>query len=198
MIHRTINVPTVLTLIRLIVAPFVLPVLLVYLLPFNSLFINGALALLFIVFALTDFFDGHLARRLQQETRLGKLLDPLADKCLVYSTLIALLAVGKIYFYWVIIFVGREFFVMGLRLIALEHGSAVTVSWWGKIKTVLQMALLTVLIANPYQVLGLCNAWCWNGVELVLLISALGVSVFSAYQYYQNCMVEFRKGEERQ
>src|SRR5579871_3122872 len=141
--HYTFNIPTILTLTRLILAPLLVPLLLVYLLPYNYFWLNSVLAILFIFFGLTDFFDGYLARKLHQETPLGRVLDPIADKFLVYSTLVALLAVGKIYFYWVIIFIGREFFLMGLRHIALENNVVVHVSSWGKLKTFAQMAVLT-------------------------------------------------------
>jgi CDP-diacylglycerol--glycerol-3-phosphate 3-phosphatidyltransferase len=113
-----LNLPILLTLSRLILSPLLLPVLLVYLLPFNNIFINSFLGFLFFLFSITDFFDGYFARRYKQETQVGKLLDPIADKFLLYSTLIGLLAADKIFFYWVIIIIGREFFVMGLRQIA--------------------------------------------------------------------------------
>ncbi|MDP3889126.1 MAG: CDP-alcohol phosphatidyltransferase family protein, partial [bacterium] len=119
MVH-TINIPIILTLIRLIFSPFLLPLLLVHFLPFNIFWINAILALFFVMVCLTDFFDGYLARKYKQETVLGKLLDPIADKFLLYSTLIVLLSVHKIFFYWPSILIGREFLVMGIRLIAME------------------------------------------------------------------------------
>jgi cardiolipin synthase len=179
-----IGLPTVLTLVRLIVSPLVLPVLLVYLLPLNSFIINSVLAGLFVIFALTDFFDGYLARRMQQETMLGRVLDPMADKFLIYATLIALLATDKIYFYWVIIFIGREFFIMGLRHIALERSFSVHVSFWGKLKTIAQCIYLAFLILNPYQILGLKGAPYWYVTELVMLGIALWLTIFSAWRYY--------------
>ncbi|MFI5332766.1 MAG: CDP-diacylglycerol--glycerol-3-phosphate 3-phosphatidyltransferase [Candidatus Babeliales bacterium] len=191
------NFPTFLTLIRLILSPIILPLLLVYLLPLNSIILNSLLALLFIFFSLTDFFDGYLARRLRQETAMGKALDPLADKFLVFSVLVALLAVHKIYFYWVIIFIGREFFVMGLRQIALEKGLMVHVAWLGKLKTALQMIYLTVAIVNPYQGLGFVdNGIWWNGVETGLLAVTLMLSLVSAYCYYRAFITKLREHNE--
>lgn len=186
------NIPTFLTLVRLVVSPLTLPILLVYLLPLQVMWINCALAILFVFFSLTDFFDGFLARRYCQVTSVGSLLDPIADKFLVYSTLIALLVLDKIYFYWVIILIGREFFVMGLRNIALEIGISVTVSWFGKIKTAIQMIFLTIVIVNPYQSLGLLGALGWNGVELLLLVLTLIFSVWSAYTYYLAFIKQFK------
>lgn len=185
---NTITFPTLLTILRLVLSPLFLPILLVYLLPFNILWINSALAAIFILFALTDFFDGYLARKYKQETKLGRILDPIADKFLVYSMLIALLAAHKIYFYWVLILIGREIFMMGLRQIALEQGMSVHVSWIAKLKTMFQMMLLTWIILNPSQSLGLCAAPLWNGIEYGLLVSTLFLSVFSAWLYYKNFM----------
>lgn len=189
----TINFPTFLTLTRLILSPIILPLFLVYLLPLNSIWINGLLALLFVSFSLTDFFDGYLARRMRQETAMGRALDPLADKFLVFSVLVALLAVHKIYFYWVIIFIGREFFVMGLRQIALEKGMMVHVAWLGKLKTAFQMIYLTVAIVNPYQPLGFTGqGLMWNGVEQGLLLLTLILSVLSAYYYYRAFIAQLK------
>src|ERR1700722_2587731 len=129
------NTPTILTLIRLILSPLVLPVLFVYLLPYNNIYINILLALLFIAFSLTDFLDGYLARKYSQETALGSVLDPIADKFLVYSTLLALAVVNKLFFFWVVLLIGREFFMMGLRQVALENNFSVKVSSLGKTKT---------------------------------------------------------------
>lgn len=191
------NFPTFLTLIRLILSPIILPLLLVYLLPLNSIIINSLLALLFIFFSLTDFFDGYLARRLGQETSLGKALDPLADKFLVFSVLVSLLAVHKIYFYWVIIFIGREFFVMGLRQIALEKGLMIHVALLGKLKTALQMIYLTIAIVNPYQSLGFNDVgFWWNGVETGLLVVTLLLSLVSARYYYTAFMKELKARNE--
>jgi CDP-diacylglycerol--glycerol-3-phosphate 3-phosphatidyltransferase len=189
---QTINLPMLLTLARLILSPLVLPVLLASLLPVNSLIINIFLAGVFIVFSLTDFFDGYLARRYHQETDLGKLLDPLADKLLVYSTLIALVYVKKVFFYWTIIIVGREFFVTGLREIALYHGFSVPVSLIGKIKTAIQMAFLTFVILNPYQALKI-QAPVWNNIENFLLIATLVSTALSAVMYYQDFARKWRE-----
>ncbi len=185
---KFLTIPNILTLIRLILSPLMLPILLVYLLPFNILWINCLLAILFILFSLTDFFDGYLARKYYEVTPLGSVLDPIADKFLVYSTLVALLAINKIYFYWVVILIGREFFVMGLRLVALEHNATVSISFFGKFKTAAQMLFLTVLIANPYQSLGLTDAPTWYVLELSLLIITLVLSLVSAQKYYSACM----------
>jgi cardiolipin synthase len=193
MVEKTqYNFPLILTIIRLLVSPLVLPIVFVYLLPLNSFVINSILAAIFVALALTDFFDGYLARRYNQETMLGKLLDPVADKCLVYATLVSLVAAGKLFFYWAIIIIGREFFVMGLRLVAAESRMSVSVSLVGKLKTAVHMACLTWVILNPYQAAGLravhvqdaCVVW-WNHVEAALLALSVCISLFSGYIYYR-------------
>src|ERR1700724_1506290 len=98
---RFLNLPLALTLMRLIVAPCSIPFLIVHFSPYNCLHVNIFLACYFVFFGLTDFFDGYFARKFNQETILGAILDPLADKFLMYSALVALLAVGKIYYCWV-------------------------------------------------------------------------------------------------
>lgn len=200
--NKIFTIPTILTLVRLIVSPLTLPLLLVYLLPLNTLWINSSLAFLFTLFGLTDFFDGYLARRLRQETLLGRLLDPLADKFLLFSTLIALVTVQKIWFFWAIIFIGREFFVMGIRQIALENGVAVRVSWWGKIKTVVQMVYVIVVIANPYTYVVLTNAVSdqlyWQIIHLFTLSSALFLTVFSGWKYYKILINALQKKHDRE
>lgn len=177
------SLPMILTYIRLIGAPLVLPFFLVYLLPYNISWINYALSILFLLFGLTDFFDGYLARKYNQVTSTGALLDHVADKFLLYSTLIALVTAHKLYFFWTIIWIGREFFMMTLRHIALEKNLYIAVSSYGKLKTVLQIMCLTIIIANPYHALPVHFSY-WNIFELILLICATLVSVMSAYHYF--------------
>lgn len=172
-----------------------LPVLFVYLLPFNVFLINCSLAVLFVLFSLTDFFDGFLARRYEQVSSFGCFLDPIADKFLVYSTLIALLAINKIFFVWVLVLIGREFFVLGLRQIALENNFSIQVSWLAKCKTLFQTMYLTVLIANPFHTLSrtgfsrcisdLYRSPVWTSIEMFLLVLAVSTSILSAMRYYQ-------------
>ena len=186
---KRFNIPTRLTLIRFLGSLFVLPFSLVYLGSLNIGWLNVALGLLFISFAATDFFDGYLARKYGQVTAIGKVLDSIADKFLLYSTLIALLAVEKIYFYSVIILIGREIFILGLRCIASEYHLSVSVSWLAKVKTAIQMTYLVYLIINPYHYLGLGGALRWNGLELGLLTITILLSLFTAQQYY-NCFIQ--------
>lgn len=181
---KLLTLPNTLTLIRLVLSPLALPVLLAYLLPLNILWINASLALLFVAFGITDYFDGYFARRYAQESLIGGLLDPIADKFLLYSTLIGLLAANKIYFYWVVLLIGREFFIMGLRLVALEHKFSIPVSYLAKLKTAVTMICLTYIIYNPYHHLGLSGAFDANAIEYVLLSLAILLSLYTAKQYF--------------
>lgn len=183
MIREHITVPTYLTLARLCAAPLVLPILFVALLPLNIFFVNCFLALVFVLFSLTDFLDGFLARQYHQESKLGKILDPIADKFLIYSTLVGLLAAHKIFFFWVIIFIGRDLFMMGLRYISLQYDLSIPVSQWGKVRTAMMMVYITFVIANPYQKLAFSKALWWKWGEFFLLLGALGFTVWSAKLY---------------
>jgi CDP-diacylglycerol--glycerol-3-phosphate 3-phosphatidyltransferase len=181
--YETLTFPNILTLVRLIISPIVIPFLMVYLLPFNIFFINFSLAILFLLFGLTDFFDGYYARKWGQVTQLGAMLDPIADKFLLCATLISLIAAQKIYFYWVIILIGREFFVMGLRYIASERRIDLPVSWLAKIKTGVEIFYIAFVIGYiPSEHMGLFHS-C-NMLYYGLLWSTLGLSLFTAYRYY--------------
>lgn len=196
-IMKLFNLPTLLTLSRLILSPLILPMLLVYLLPFNYLWLNIILTVIFLALSVTDFFDGYLARKYNCETTMGKILDPLADKFLTFSALIALLAAGKIYFYWVVILIGREFFIMGLRHVSLEYHLKNSVSMLAKIKTTVLMMAIACIILNPYQADGF-HALGWNGTEKALLGIALILSLHSAYLYYQDFMMQFSQRHNRE
>ena len=119
------------------------------------------------------------------------MLDPIADKFLLYSTLISLIAAQKLYFFWAILWIGREFLIMALRQIALENNFAITVSLYGKLKTVVQIICLAVVIANPSQALGLSASW-WNEIELSLLVLATALSLLSAYHYFSVFLKRFK------
>lgn len=190
MLNTELSLPMLLTFIRLIGSPVILPFFLVYLLPYNIFWLNCSLSLLFGLFGLTDFFDGYLARKYHQVTSTGAMLDHVADKFLLYSTLIALVAAHKLYFFWAIIWIGREFFIMALRQIALENNFSITVSSYGKLKTITQVACLAFVIINPYHAQGF-SAFYWNGTELLLLLFATALSLASAYSYFSVFMRQY-------
>lgn len=176
-------IPMALTLSRLIVSPILIPYLSVNFLPKDYILVNLLVALIFILFSLTDFFDGYLARLFLSKSELGKILDPIADKFLLYSTIIALVNINKIYYFWAIIFIGREFYIMALRQIALSNGFDIAVSKLGKIKTFFQLIALTWIIINPYQHKLTILTIYFNQIEKYLLIIALLLTIISAIQY---------------
>jgi len=193
------NFPTLLTLTRLILAPVILPFLLVALLPYNLLPVNVILAIIFAGFGLTDYFDGYFARKLDQVTSLGRLLDPVADKLLLTSTLIALVAIGEFWFYWAIIWISRDLFVMALRQRAAEQRMTLNVSSYAKIKTAAQLVCLTFVILNPMHAYGLLEHPGWNMTELFLMLTATTLTITSAYRYYfayvKQCVVDSQNKE---
>lgn len=194
MSDKQYSLPMILTYSRLIGAPLVLPFFLVYLLPYNLFWLNCSIAVLFFLFGITDFFDGYLARKYNLVTTTGALLDHVADKFLLYSTLIGLVAAHKLHFFWAIVWIGREFFIMTLRQIALEHNFAITVSSYGKIKTAVQLICLTWIIINPMHTLYL-SAVAWNGIQFLMLLGGTILSVSSAYQYFTVFMKRFSQNE---
>lgn len=177
---KKITFPTYLTLIRLLGAPSLVPFFIVRYVPYNNFIMNLSIASLFLFFGFTDFLDGFFARKYAQESQLGATLDHLADKFLTFSALVALLAVGKISYVWVLLLIGREFFMMGLREVALEHAMSLKVSSFGKLKTAVHIALIAWIIANPMH--GDISLF-WNGIESVLLSVSVIISWASALQY---------------
>ena len=103
---------------------------------------------IFVAASVTDWFDGHLARKYNLITNFGKFMDPLADKLLVCSALIALSDLNRIPAWIVIVIIARDFIISGFRLIAAEKGIVIAAGWWGKIKTTVQMIMVGFLIAD--------------------------------------------------
>jgi CDP-diacylglycerol--glycerol-3-phosphate 3-phosphatidyltransferase len=105
-------------------------------------------ALLFLVAALTDLLDGYLARRMNEVTALGKLLDPVADKLLILAGLVMLVANQLAPAWIVIVILGREMAVTGLRAIAASEGVVMPADVWGKWKTVTQVTAIIMLVLS--------------------------------------------------
>ena len=176
--ERFWNLPNTITVLRTAAVP-VLMMLPVYPDEFGS----TVIAWVFIVAAATDVVDGWLARRGQQVTKIGKLLDPLADKLLVATALIVLLAMGRIPIWaiWmVVVIVGRELAVTGLRGIASAGGTVMAASWLGKAKTVTQNIAIGALLFH-FETLGLPA----NTVGMVMLFVATALTLASGYMYFR-------------
>ena len=139
------NLPNKLTIFRVILIPFFVVFLLLD--PSNQTYRYIADAI-FIIASLTDMLDGKIARKYNLVTNFGKFMDPLADKLLVSAAMICLIATGQLAAWIVIVIISREFIISGFRLIASDNGIVIAASYWGKFKTVFQMLMIIVLIAN--------------------------------------------------
>src|SRR2546423_1165480 len=136
-----VNVPNVLTVLRIMLVP----VLVVALLDQTP---NGDLlaAIVFAVASLTDAIDGYLARSRQWVTAFGKLMDPVADKLLVIGALLALVSLNRVAAWVAMVIIAREFAVTALRIAATQQGVVIPAGMFGKAKTVMQVAMVFALI----------------------------------------------------
>ena len=172
-----INLPTKITLLRILLVPFLLAFLIA------PSWVNALMAaLIFGGAALTDWLDGHLARSTQQVTTLGKLLDPIADKILLAAGLIPLVGLGRVPAWMAAILLIREFSVSGLREIAAAEQVIIHASPIAKAKTALQIAAILFLILN-YE------SWPvrFSEVGMGLLALSLVLSLVSGVEYYLKC-----------
>lgn len=135
------NLPIALTLFRIVLVPLII----VFVISSERLWVLIA-AVIFVTASLTDWLDGRMARRRNQVTRFGTLLDPVADKLLVAAALVALVQVEMIDAWVAMVIIGRELAVTGLRGVALSMGVMVPASNFGKLKTVSQYIAITILI----------------------------------------------------
>ena len=166
------NLPNTLKILRVILIPFFVV--------FMLFDITGAadkwIALvIFCVASLTDMLDGKIARKYNLVTNFGKFMDPLADKLLVCTALICLTSMNRLNVIVVLVIIAREFIISGFRLVASDNGIVIAASYWGKFKTVSQMALIIVLIMDLGGV--------WNVVGTVLTWVALLLTVVSLIDY---------------
>lgn len=167
------NIANNLTIARIMAVPF-----LVVLMYFPTKLTSLLAMLFFILASLTDLFDGFLARKYNIVTSMGKFLDPLADKLLIISVLIMLVQVGWLEAWIVIIIVGRETMITGLRAIAAEKGQVIPADRYGKLKTILQVVAICPLILH----------YTWWGFDPkpighLLIFVALILTVFSGANY---------------
>ena len=163
------NVPNALTLFRIFLVPFLVVVLLT---KFSGSEYAGLT--IFLVAAITDFFDGYFARRYNKITKLGALLDPMADKLLMSAAFISLVEFGLARAWMIVIIIGREFAVDGLRSIAAQQGVTIAASPLGKTKTVSQVIAVSLLIVSyelgEYKFIADLSLWV---VMVFALVSAV-------------------------
>ena len=172
-IWKDMNLPNKLTMIRVAMIPL-------FLLFFYAPFAAGRpiSLVVFIAASLTDTADGYIARKYDMITDFGKFMDPLADKLLVCSALIALSDTGEIPAVAVIVIIAREFIISGFRLVASDNGIVIAASIWGKIKTIVQMVMIIVILLNVDS---------WRTFEIILIAAAVILTILSLVDYiYKN------------
>lgn len=163
------NTPNKLTILRVIMIPFFV----FFMLADMGNAGKYTALVLFIAASLTDTLDGYLARKYNQVTNFGKFMDPLADKLLVCSALICLIQLGQLPAWMVIIIVSREFIISGFRLVASDNGVVIAANYWGKFKTVSQMAMIIVLIADfggVFDMVGTVLIWIATALTVISLV----------------------------
>lgn len=167
------NLPNKLTMLRVILIPFFVFFLLTdYVGEAGKWIALG----IFAAASLTDMLDGKIARKRNLITNFGKFMDPIADKLLVCSALIAFVQLGLLPAWIVIILIAREFIVSGFRLVASDSGIVLAAGWWGKFKTAFQMIMCIMLIINfDYKAV--------NIIEQALIYISLALSVISMVDY---------------
>ena len=174
-----LTLPNLLTSIRILLVPVV-----IILLWLGTPMMRFLSWVFYTVASVTDFFDGYLARKYGTISITGKLLDPLADKFIVNLTLVLLAAMGEISPWPVIIILAREFYIFGIRSLALEHALVVAAGRSGKIKTVLQLFSLPFFLINQATLLEITGIeWDPSGVGNFLVWSCIFFSVVSAFNY---------------
>jgi CDP-diacylglycerol--glycerol-3-phosphate 3-phosphatidyltransferase len=139
----------------------------------HSSWLDYYAALIFVLASVTDFFDGFIARRWNQMTKLGAILDPLADKMLTLAAFLGLMMIDRANAWAVYLILTREFFITGLRVMAVGEGRNIAASMAGKTKTVFQMIAIGFLIMDwP-----LGNALLWF---------AVGLTLYSGWEYIKD------------
>ncbi|MDD5211631.1 MAG: CDP-diacylglycerol--glycerol-3-phosphate 3-phosphatidyltransferase [Sulfuricurvum sp.] len=181
-----INLPNLLALSRLLIAPVMFWIILTpQLFTDNGWHISWSYytaSLLFVLASVTDFFDGYIARELDQITIVGQILDPLADKMLTLAAFLGLMMVGAASVWAIYIIIVRELFITGLRTLSLSEGIDVSASLAGKVKTVAQMIAIGFLLMH------------WMGGELLLWIAVV-LTIYSGGEYLVGFAKAYRTKE---
>lgn len=173
--RRIMNLPNSLTISRIFIIPLLIAILLTGRIEHSELW-GG---LLFVAASVTDWLDGYLARKRNQVTTLGILLDPIADKLLIASAFIALVQIQIAPAWMVVVIVGREFAVSGLRSIASAEGFTIDASTMGKFKMVFQVLAITLLIFGSTV-----RDSIFRSMGEILLWAVVVFSIISMIQYF--------------
>lgn len=173
--QESLNLPNLITLVRILLIP-VFVILFITPTPDRSM----SAAVIFVVAAITDLLDGYIARRTGQVTKLGKLLDPIADKLLVLSALILLVNVDRVSALVAILVIAREVAVTGIRAIAATEGMLIAVETTGKYKMALQVVAITLLVLEGT---GLAELGNLHLAGIVTLYLSLVLGYISGGQY---------------
>ena len=186
------NLANKLTLIRIVLVPIFLVFIASKDIPYGSTIAT----VIFILASITDKLDGYIARSRNQITNFGKFMDPLADKLLVTAALISLVELHIVPAWAAVIIIAREFAVSGLRSIAASQGTVIAASWWGKIKTVIQIIAIILLLLKinigdfEYLTKLISTNEIWRGffeiVPPIMLMAAVIITLISGYEYFKN------------
>ena len=164
-----LNLPNILTISRIVITPIFLFVILMEGLPHRFLLA----CIIFSIGSITDAVDGHLARKNNQITNFGKFLDPIADKILTTSALLAFMSMGLCNIWIVMLVLTREFAIASVRMIAASNGVVIPANVWGKIKTVAQMVftILIMLLGEAYYIVESTDAILFSKLPDLSLVS---------------------------
>lgn len=170
------NLANKLTVLRIFLVPVFLIFIAIKGIPYGTIIATC----IFIIASLTDKLDGYIARSRNQITNFGKFMDPLADKLLVTTALISLVELQVIHSYVAVIIIAREFAVSGLRTIAASEGIVIAASWWGKLKTVIQIiAIILALLNLTYE------ATYLEGLTPIFMFAAVVITIVSGIDYFR-------------
>ncbi|HJV69723.1 CDP-diacylglycerol--glycerol-3-phosphate 3-phosphatidyltransferase [Ideonella sp.] len=181
------TVPTLLTWARILAIPLIVGV---FYLPLADATRNLAATVMFVVFALTDWLDGYLARKLNQSSAFGAFLDPVADKFLVCAALIVLVHLGRVHALIALIIIGREIAISSLREWMAHIGASrsVAVHMLGKLKTTVQMIAIPFLLYDG-PLFGVVDTHWWG---TLLIVAAAVLTIWSMVYYLQKALPEIR------
>ena len=172
-IFVSLNLPNALAFFRILLAPLMFFMLVnapEIFVQIHISWLNYFAALIFVIASVTDFFDGYIARSWDQKTKLGAILDPLADKMLILAAFLGLMMLGRASAWAVYLILVREFFITGFRVVMASDGVEVAASMAGKVKTVSQMFAVGFLLMS------------WPGGKLLLWI-AVALTLYSGFEY---------------